>query len=148
MRRTTLALAAAVALGSAGLTTGALAFGGHGGGGGGHGGFGGGHGHGGFGGAHAAFGGFGGARAGIGDFGGARAGTFAAAPNSGIARRNYAMNRGAWGDGRFHRGYGYGGLYGFAGLGGPYYGYDYGYCGYPDYDGYDYNCGPYIAFGW
>jgi len=153
MRRQFLAFAAAALLGMATMTGGAMAFGGHGGGGGfgGHaGGFGGGH-VGGFGGGHA--GGFGGHPAFGGIHNGPIAGggvrSFAATPRAnvapGVAGRNFAY-RGRHGFHHFHHWYGgYGGLYAFGGV--PYlYGYDYNdYCQWPDY--YD---NPYCTYyyGW
>ena len=132
MRNKVVALATAVTIGMAAMTTGALAAGhGGGGGGGGHGGFGGG----GFGGAHAGFGG--------GHFGGGFAGPHA----GGFAGPGVAMNGGHWGGGwghggfrhGFRRDFGFGGLYAYA----PY---AYDYCN--RYDPYAYGACNGYSYSW
>jgi hypothetical protein len=148
MRNKIIALAAAVALGTAAMTTGAMttsamAFGHGGGGGGGHGG--------GFGGGHA--GGFGGGHFG-GGFAGVRGGGFG--PHGavgGFGRPGMAMNggwnRGGWGHGGWRRGIGASGL--ALGLGGLYAyspGYDYGYCDPTDPNTYIYGYCNGFANGW
>jgi hypothetical protein len=150
MRKKILALAAAVAIGAATMTTGAMAFGGGHSSGGGFqgGGIGGGHFSGG--GAHfsgVAPGGHSMGMDGSTHFGGmARGGGphGLAAGRSDFGGRGATMGQGGFGHGfrghHFRRGFGYGGLYGWGGDWWP--DYDYAYCSY--YDPYG-NC---YAYGW